>query len=52
MYLIQEFINPCAFEEPNGSINILPEIINPKFPAVRNYAVPACEFCMLEIASN
>ena len=47
MYRIQEFMRPRTFEEPNGNINILPEIINPKFPAARNCAVPECESCML-----
>ena len=37
------------FEEPNGNRTILPEIINPKFSAVINCAVPACESCMLSI---
>ena len=46
MYRIQEFMRPRKFEEPNGNITILPEIINPKSPAARNYAVPACESCM------
>ena len=48
MYLIQEFMRPCKFEEPNGNITILTAIINPKFPAKRNCAVPACEYCILE----
>ena len=35
MYCIEEFMNPCAFEEPNDNRTILPEIIYPKFPAAK-----------------
>ena len=52
MYRIKEFMRPRTFEEPNGNINILPEIINPKFSAARICAVPACESCMLEISKK
>ena len=45
-------MRPCTFEEPNGNITILKEIINPIFPAARNCAVPACESCMLERAKK
>ena len=37
MYRIQEFMKPHTFEETNGNRTILPEIINPKFPAERNF---------------
>ena len=47
MYRIKEFMRPRTFEEPNGNINILPDIINPKCLAARNCAVPFCESCIL-----
>ena len=46
MYCIQEFMRPRTFEEQNGNITIMTEIINPKILAARNFAVSACEFCM------
>ena len=52
MYRMQEFMKPRTFEEPNGNITILPEIINTKFPVARNYSVPACESCMVAIAKK
>ena len=48
MYRTQEFMRLRKFEEPNGKKTILKVIINPKFHATRNFAVPACESCMLE----
>ena len=47
MYHIQEFMRLHTFEEPNGNITILPDIINPKIPAI-----PACESCILERYKN
>ena len=41
-----------TFKEPKGNRNILPEIINPKFPSASNCAVPACKSCMLEISKK
>ena len=52
MYLIQKFMRPHTFEEPNGNITILQSIINTKYPAARNCAVLACEFCMMERAKK
>ena len=52
MYRMQEFMRPCTLEQPNGNITILTEIINLKFTAAINCAVPACESCMLERANN
>ena len=52
MYRIKEFMRTRTFEEPNGNRTILPSIINPKFTAVRNCSVPACESCMLERAKK
>ena len=48
MYLIQEFMRPRKFEEPNGNITILTSIINTTFLAAINCALPECESCMLE----
>ena len=45
-------MRPRTFEKPNGNINILPAMINPKFLAARNCAVPSCESCMLERAKK
>ena len=47
MYRIQEFIRPRTFDAPHGKISILTAIINPKFSATRNCAVPVYESCML-----
>ena len=47
MYRIKVFMSPRTVEESNANITILPAIINPKFPAARNFAVPACELCIL-----
>ena len=47
MYCIKELMRTCIFEEPNINRTILPGIINPKFPAARNCAVPVCEYFML-----
>ena len=52
MYHIQDFMRPCTFEEPNFNRTIIPSIINTKFPAARNCAVPACESCMLAGSKN
>ena len=41
-------MKPRTFEEKNDNITILPEIINTRFIAARNCAVPACDSCMLE----
>ena len=51
MYRIQEFMKPRKYEQQNDNITILPEIINPKFPATRNCAVPLYEPCMV-VRSN
>ena len=45
-------MRPLTFEEPNENITILIVIINPKFPAARNFIVPACESSMLVISKN
>ena len=47
-----ELMRPRTFEEPNGNINILPDIINPKFTSARNCAVAACKSCMLKISNK
>ena len=52
MCFIQYFMRPCKFEESNGNRTILPEIINPKFPAEINCVVSACESCMLASDKN
>ena len=52
IHRIKEFTRTRTFEEPNGNIPILTEIINPKFPAARNCPVPVCESCLLEIAKK
>ena len=40
-------MRPRTFEEPNGNITILPELINTKFTSAINFTVIACESCML-----
>ena len=52
IYYIKSFIRPGIFEETNGNITILPDIINPKFTAARNCSVPALESCMLAISKK
>ena len=52
MYRIKEFMRPRTFEESDGNITIMPENINPKFTAARNYVVPACESFMSEISKK
>ena len=44
-------MRPRTFKEPNGNITIMKAIINLKFSAARNFAVPACESFML-VRSN
>ena len=52
MYRIQEFMKPRKCEQPNDNRTILPEIINIKFPAARNFTVPSYEPCMVARSKN
>ena len=46
MYRIHTFMRAHTFEEPNSNITIMPVIVNPRFTAARNCAVPACVSCV------
>ena len=52
MYQIQQFMTQRIHEENTGKRNILPPIINPKFPETSNCSIPACESCMMDFSKK
>ena len=40
------------YEEPTGKCAILPPIIKTKLTATRNFSVPACDYCVLDITKK
>jgi len=52
MYHIQEMMQECHYEDPDGRTTILPAIIQPKNPSARNCIVPPCQSCLLARAKK